>query len=236
MKYQLLYVNETLIETGGSWWPKVFNLIMIFVFIALFLNISVLVTTLWTSKTANSQGPAIFAAITLFLLLLFWFYYSVIFEPKCRILFEQDQDVLRRPSIASNESINFETQVFNPVLEKTLKKVWLPNALKDTLNSYHTVEFESLQDYINVMRPLNSPDSLIDLRSSMVRKREREAAKSALRRMDSLKIPVEIGGELEGLNISALNTPSDSMGDLNNSDVDLLRYVSVDEIEMGGLK
>ncbi|KAI8804347.1 hypothetical protein BJ742DRAFT_776203 [Cladochytrium replicatum] len=73
MKYQVMYVYETKKETGGTWWPKVFDLVCISMMIAQVVTLGAVLLIIGQSRQTNSKVQAILVGVSPVLTLLFWF-------------------------------------------------------------------------------------------------------------------------------------------------------------------
>lgn len=93
-KYQLLYVYETKHETGGAWFPKVFNMIIVCIAIFQFLTFGALV--LASVKNTNGKdvdrAPNLMVFALVFVSLLFWIYITYVVRPRADFI-SKDIDV-----------------------------------------------------------------------------------------------------------------------------------------------
>ncbi|KAK5672208.1 hypothetical protein BDV3_000727 [Batrachochytrium dendrobatidis] len=83
MKYQLLYVYEVKQETGGTWWPKVFN-IMCFIVGAFQLMTfgSIVVTSAVKSSTGNGKSQSMIVVVLVFITIAFYLFCSFYLAPR----------------------------------------------------------------------------------------------------------------------------------------------------------
>ncbi|KAJ3228140.1 hypothetical protein HK099_006020, partial [Clydaea vesicula] len=145
MKYQLFYVYETRVETGGSWWPKVSKLILIGMFIFQIITTLVLAMKLWQVNFKNSRGPVIMSLITPFFTFIFWFYVKKNLHLPHKYVEEDFNEV---KSNDADDSFDLEKEVYNPAVVKPLPKVWLPSELEAELPKYHVCKYSNLEDFL----------------------------------------------------------------------------------------
>ena len=119
MKYQIFYVYDTKIETGGSWWPKVFNLVCIC--LAVFQTVTFGAMFLGTTISANINDGKIqylLVAILPFLTGAFWGFIRVMVAPKA-------QYTKLNVANGGGGEESLIDRAFNPALVKPLPRVWV---------------------------------------------------------------------------------------------------------------
>ncbi|KAJ3228492.1 Transmembrane protein 63C [Clydaea vesicula] len=221
MKYQILYVYETRVETGGTWWPKVSTLILIGLFLCQFTTAGVLSMKIWIENSGRSRGPVIMATIAPAATLLFWFYINRTFAVNTKFVSE-DLSSYAAAFQKETENFNLEEEVFNPAFAKPLPKIWLPSSLENKVEQFHKLEYSSLEDYLKKKNPYmfdnqrnNANDSSSTLGSAFdVAKAHRLAAQAqrnddfvrreTMKRMSALGNPIQLGGELRGYEADSL--------------------------------
>ncbi|KAJ3326121.1 hypothetical protein HDU76_012989 [Blyttiomyces sp. JEL0837] len=163
MKYQLMYVYEVRHETGGTWWPKVFNLLMIA--IGFFQTLTL--TVIFAANTPTSNGPRpqrqwVMVAPLPFLTGALWFVVFRFLAPRGAYVSKKDaaeadagvyspggseEDLGGRGG--KDDRLALEDRVFNPALVKPLQKVWVWKRSAHLLPGLYTPAYESLEDYIH---------------------------------------------------------------------------------------
>jgi hypothetical protein len=144
MKYQLFYVYETRIESGGSWWPKVFNMICVILGFAQLATLTAIVmfSSLRSGKI-HGTIQAIFSAILPVITFLFWIYGR-------RVLGLEGRYAIRIPNQGVLEyrfmpDLVMEQNAHNPALTQPLKKLWIRNERLG--NQYYTPRYRDIREY-----------------------------------------------------------------------------------------
>jgi hypothetical protein len=155
MKYQLVYVYDSKVDSGGTWWPTVFNLLCFSIFVFQFMTFgSVFVVGFRTSLQTVNHGliPNVLLMILPFTTIFYWIYM------KRNICGQGDFMEHREYSpIAYSEKFpkhdTVSERVFNPAVSKPLRKVWVRNDLLFLLDSLYKPEFQNTIDYVRKSDP-----------------------------------------------------------------------------------
>ncbi|KAJ3094158.1 hypothetical protein HDU97_008409 [Phlyctochytrium planicorne] len=147
MKYQFMYVYEVRRDAGGTWWPKVFNLLMIGVGFFQVITLATVFTANFKSNTRQKQFAAI--APLPFVTGALWFACISFIAPKAQFISKKDIPTDARPlSPGSANEEMLEDKALNPVFVKPLMKVWVWKRSQHLLPALHTPTYSSLDDYL----------------------------------------------------------------------------------------
>ncbi|KAI9340038.1 hypothetical protein DFJ73DRAFT_628208 [Zopfochytrium polystomum] len=155
MKYQFMYVYEVRRETGGTWWPKVFNLLSF----ALGVFQAFTLVVIFAANTQAGQRQWLLVVPLPFLTGALWIASQRFLLPKVRFISQSDDSTangntiemrgMNKPIEAQPGSgVGLEDMVFNPALVKPLMKVWVWQRSKYLLPSLYTPRYASLEDYL----------------------------------------------------------------------------------------
>ncbi|KAJ3097323.1 hypothetical protein HDU96_000420 [Phlyctochytrium bullatum] len=153
MKYQFMYVYEVRRETGGTWWPKVFNLLTIGL---TFFQVITLATVFTANIGSNSRQRQWVLLMPLpFLTAALWFGVVRFLAPKAMYVSKKDLPYDDSPTQAlalskddGHEHSVLEDRALNPAFVKPLLKVWVWKRSQHLLAQLHKPRYESLEDYI----------------------------------------------------------------------------------------
>ncbi|TPX60423.1 hypothetical protein PhCBS80983_g01814 [Powellomyces hirtus] len=154
-KYQLLYVYETPLETGGSWWPKVFTLVC--ASMAAFQTMTLGGILLVTGSNTRGQATMVFIAVVFNV--VFWWSCRRWLAPQGQFVSkrvpgsEKNSATITRPT-NSHEDESLEDRVYNPALVKPLQHVWVWPRSREILHKYYQSQYYDLDDYIRKKAPL----------------------------------------------------------------------------------
>jgi hypothetical protein len=144
MKYQLFYVYETRVESGGTWWPKIFNMVCVIIGFAQLATLTaiVMLSTLRSGKI-HGKIQAIFLAILPVMTFMFWLYGR-------RVLGLEGRYAIRIPNQGVLEyrfmpDLVLEQSAYNPALTQSLKKLWVRNERLGM--QYYTPRYRDIREY-----------------------------------------------------------------------------------------
>jgi hypothetical protein len=154
MKYQLFYVYQTQHESGGIWWPKIFNVVCFSIGLFQATVFGALVVFGTVARSSVSRYPNLMVAPLPFLTFGFWLYCTVMLEPQSQFL-SKDLNV-NVPNYKREE--RFETdvlknRVFNPAVIKLLPKVWVRKDVASELALYYQPKYKDVIDYVKQTNP-----------------------------------------------------------------------------------
>jgi hypothetical protein len=154
MKYQLFYVYQTQHESGGIWWPKIFNVVCFSIGLFQATVFGTLVVFGTVSRSSVSRYPNLMVAPLPFLTFAFWLYCTFLLEPQSQFL-SKDLNV-NIPNYKREE--RFETdvlknRVFNPAVIKLLPKVWVTKDVASDLSLYYQPKYKDVIDYVKQTNP-----------------------------------------------------------------------------------
>ncbi|KAJ3078599.1 hypothetical protein HK102_004373 [Quaeritorhiza haematococci] len=178
MKYQLVYVYETRNETGGSWWPKMFNLLC---FCVGMMQVSTGLGIWLNARLKADEGAegrywrwqVAMVAVLPFVTGGFWFYVRRTLGVKGRYLtdFAEEETVGGAAQVTGgrvsgktplmgtggldddDETLDLSDRVFDPSLAKPLWKVWVWKRSRPVWDQMYNPEYSDLADYIRKTRP-----------------------------------------------------------------------------------
>jgi hypothetical protein len=129
LKYQLLYIYDTQHESGGLWFPKVFNLTVFSLGLFQFFTFGSLVV-----NSYNNKGPALLVLILLGLTFAFWIYCGSVLKP-----------LSDRVTGDSELAVQLcESASYYPAFNKELFQIWLP---EEQTQSFYTPEYADIEDF-----------------------------------------------------------------------------------------
>lgn len=160
-KYQLIYVYETPLETGGTWWPKVFNLICICLGIFQLMTLGAILLITGDSENGNGKKQGSMVIAMLIFNAVYWWACRRWIAPKGQFVSKSDVEIVDDDEMdkyrADDEAL--EDRVYNPALVKPLWRVWVWKQSRELLNKYYEPEYVDLADYIQKQRGTATDDS-----------------------------------------------------------------------------
>jgi hypothetical protein len=165
MNYQLQYVYETKINSGGLWFPLVFQLLCISMAgFQLTTFGAIVILSAWKSGGVNgkSQSASVFALIVI--TALFYIFIRMRTAPKAAFV-ERDHE--ESGSTDANEE-SLEAQAFNPCMVKPLEKPMVRESQRVLLRTFYNPPYASLMDYVRKTDP-NSIEAQMRLESQRQR-------------------------------------------------------------------
>ncbi|KAJ3191654.1 hypothetical protein HK101_007518 [Irineochytrium annulatum] len=164
MKYQFMYVYEVRRETGGTWWPKVFNLVAIGVGFFQVMSLVVIFVALQNSNGGDKKAKVAAVVPLPFLTAALWFYVYRFLSPKAAYVSKRDgfdggmeegKSPAGTPSAISPhlqsrkaEDVPLEDQAFNPALVRPLMKVWVWKRSEHLLPALYMPKYASFTQYL----------------------------------------------------------------------------------------
>ncbi|KAH9265485.1 hypothetical protein BASA83_011080 [Batrachochytrium salamandrivorans] len=177
MKYQLLYVYEVKNETGGTWWPKVFNILCLIIGAFQLMTFgSIVVTAAAKSIRGNGKSQSLLVVVLPFITIAFYLYCSFYLSPQAQYVSKLHTSAFSpynpngNSSLASSTDGKLENEseedalanrVFNPAIVKPLTKVWVNKLAKDLLSTYYRPEYVDLVDYVRKTKTGASRDTYL---------------------------------------------------------------------------
>ncbi|KNC99770.1 uncharacterized protein SPPG_05148 [Spizellomyces punctatus DAOM BR117] len=153
-KYQLIYVYETPLETGGTWWPKVFTLLCICIgsFQLMTLGAILLIAT-GVSAEGNGKRQAIMLVVLMCLNVVYWWACRRWLAPQ-GFMSKSDLELVESAG-KWNDNEELEDRVYNPALVKPLWRVWVWKQAREVQDKYYTPEYQDIEDFIRKTRPVS---------------------------------------------------------------------------------
>ena len=150
-KYQLFYVFETDIESGGLWWPILFDMICfcVFVFQLCTFGALVMVGADQSSSSPVSKIPNWLVAPLPILTFLFWVYVTYFVRPKTELV---GQDFEIPPEIDIDDH-DLSDRIFNPAIVDNLLKVWVNSKFDEQLTSIYKPKYQNITDFVQKTDP-----------------------------------------------------------------------------------
>lgn len=185
MKYQLFFVYDTKIETGGSWWPKVFNLMCLSLLLFQLLTLgSILVVASQSSTTLVNEKEIGICVLMLMLplsLLAFWLYIKVYILPQSSYIDSNQYHFVANTKLQKNvEDDQSFQRVFNPVSFQPLSKIRLSPEMQELVPSLYSPLYQDEYAFIARNSPNRAPEPrktrLQEIATSQVMKKRSLAA------------------------------------------------------------
>lgn len=149
LKYQLHYVFETKMESGGLWFPKVFLLLclsMIGFQITTFAAVVIIAaypSANYGSTNGKNQSAAIITLAVITLVYYFGMWYFMAPKAEYASVFED-----REMGHAFGENgVAAEGRIYNPAMVKPLTKIWVRPNQTSQLDSFYQPAYNDLLDY-----------------------------------------------------------------------------------------
>ncbi|KAJ3031896.1 UNVERIFIED_CONTAM: hypothetical protein HDU68_010855 [Siphonaria sp. JEL0065] len=161
MKYQLMYVYAVKNESHGSYFLKVFNLLIFAAGFFQFLTLTVIFAAN-KAKSTNANSSAVrqwmIIAPLPFLSLALWIISRIWLLPKATYCTSSLTVASLRPSSTQSSydetatetstiATTLEDKVLNPALVKPLMKVWVPKESAHLLANLHTPRYANIEEY-----------------------------------------------------------------------------------------
>lgn len=139
-KYQKLYVYETRHESGGSWWPKIFNLLCFSVaFFQLMTGGSIYIISASKSQIGNGRVQSIIVFSQILVTACYWFVMNAIFRHDISSI---------ETKLQPGASSKLDYLISDPAMGDPLPKVWVKEEFKDKLPLEHQPTYPSAVDYM----------------------------------------------------------------------------------------
>jgi hypothetical protein len=150
-KYQLMYVFESKLESGGAWWPLVFDILCFSLgFFQVFTIGSLLLIAAGDvlPGRGNPRIPAYLISPLPFVTILYWIYLTFVIRPKSELV-DTIHSISERPQ--RQEILN--DRIFNPAAVKELPKMWVNPDQEKAAAILYAPEYTGLLDYIQKQDP-----------------------------------------------------------------------------------
>ena len=135
-KYQQIYVYETTHESGGRWWPKIFNLLCFSIgFFQLMTG-----GCIWISGEGLAKIQSSLVLVQCIITFLYWFFIRAKFK-RDALSIESD--------LPSNSNFNLEYLICDPAMGDPLPKVWVNEEFKTKLPIEYNPKYSNTVDYMN---------------------------------------------------------------------------------------
>jgi hypothetical protein len=154
LKYQIFFVYRTEFESGGKWWPVVFNILCVCILCFQLSTFGALVVQGAQPDIPgvvnSSKIPNLLIFPLPFITLAFWGYIHWKVRPKTEFI----GDELDATSFSNSDTINtydslvLKNKAYNPAVFKLLPKVWVRNNMKELLAQLYTPEYKDIVDYV----------------------------------------------------------------------------------------
>ena len=153
MKYQLRFVYETRIETGGAWFEKVFNFVC-FVLALFQLLTSGAILLISASRSTNGNGT-IESGLVFGLVIMTWMYWlgmRSIFKPLADFYVNIRENPLEPEDLETEDDLALsplDNSCFDPVIANPLPKVWVTQDPNDPASTslYRSI-YSDVTDYV----------------------------------------------------------------------------------------
>ena len=210
MKYQMLYVYDTAIESGGTWFRCVFNLSCICAFLFQLLTCSSIVI-ICVYKTEGTRGivQSVLVGVLALFTVLYWFWIQIKFHDLSEYMHVGNQNESLGLTMQF-DSLNLENSLFNPIVAKPLKQVWVNSMVKKQVSTVYKSLYKDMSDYIQVkgLAPELSAKVRLISRMAMAFKNKKESFSS----FDMQERPPELDGST-----SDLSSPQSPLQDQQES-------------------
>jgi hypothetical protein len=149
LKYQMLYVYETKVESGGSWFPRVFN------FICTGIGLFQFATAMSVMVTANmnlnpGRLTALFILLSIPLTFIFWSTARTYLLPQANAMEE-----VVRPKFVNQ----LDSHIFAPCIGNPLPKVWIDAKYVDELPRLYQPKYQTTEEFMEI-NDFNGPHVL----------------------------------------------------------------------------
>jgi hypothetical protein len=155
-KYQIYYVYRTEYETGGLWWPKVFNMICVSLILFQTTTFGALVVQGALPDVPGipngSRIPNVLIFPLPFVTLAFWIYVEFKVRPKSEFAEKQSNEIATKHHPRYDADL-LKNKVYNPAVFKLLPKVWLKPEMKNALSQIYTPQYTDVLDFVAKKNP-----------------------------------------------------------------------------------
>lgn len=163
-KYLMMYVFETQFETGGSWFPKVFNMVISCLIVFQILTAGAIGVIGGKENAANPKIASLLVFILVIFTVLFWCYIHYFVEPKSKYMkdceFLEDATTSTTPVGETGES---HLMLSDPVICQDLTKVWVDAKSQEVLNDLYRPEYQGVVDYVSQTHP-DDTEKLVEIK------------------------------------------------------------------------
>ena len=140
LKYQHIHVYETKIESGGSWWPRVFSMLCICI------GAFQLMTFCCIYLIAGKRATKVYAPLSAWLIFVS-FVFTVIFHYYVKGKFMALSSVMKE-SIPPKEHEELGHHVSDPAFYQPLEKVWMKPEFVSKWKKENTSSYDSTVNYL----------------------------------------------------------------------------------------
>ena len=172
-KYQLFYVFENECDSGGLWWPILFDLLCFSILIFQICTFGALVLVGADATIANSKIPNYLVIPLPFVTVVFWIYMTYVVRPKTELV--DDKFVVNS---AQETCKTLSDRIFNPALVQDLLKIWLAPQHQQKLPEIYQPKYKSIADYIAEANP-EQAEKIKEMEDLRLSKRKSCAATSS---------------------------------------------------------
>ena len=140
LKYQFFYVYETQVESGGTWWPKMFNLLCLCIGIFQLMTFgSIVIISASRSTTGNGKTASLLVGLLCFVTFFVWIGMYMYFNRRAN-----DMGVISDTLTAGE----LDAHICDPAMGQPLEKVWVRAPYDQQVPAEYTPEFRSTEDYM----------------------------------------------------------------------------------------
>jgi hypothetical protein len=143
-----IIVYETYKESGGSWWPKIFNLLCFSVAVfQLMTGGCIWILSASKSSTGNGKAQATIVFVQILITGCYWFIVTSKFRNELSSM---------KIEFPPGASPKLDYLVSDPAMGDPLPKVWVKEEFKDKLTFEHQPKYSSAIDYMkakNIKNP-----------------------------------------------------------------------------------
>lgn len=152
-KYQLFYVFDVDIESGGLWWPMLFDSTCFALAMFQLSAFGVLVLIGAEDQTTyahSSKIPNWFVIPLPLVTLAFWLYITFEIRPQSDYLSDDFENIEMETTTSSGE---LSRSVFNPAIVDHLLKVWLNPEQQQVLPHVYQPKYRNIVDFTQKCNP-----------------------------------------------------------------------------------
>lgn len=154
MKYQMRYVYVTEIETGGTWFEKMFSLVCFCLGLFQLVTCGAVALICWSrSSNGNGQVQTVMIGLLVPVTIGFWYGIRRILGPRAeyytRAVAITAADLVESPVPEGDDAETpLDSSLFDPDMVSPLKKVWVESVQKPLLATVYTTAYENLNDFM----------------------------------------------------------------------------------------
>ncbi|TPX38346.1 hypothetical protein SmJEL517_g00176 [Synchytrium microbalum] len=154
MKYQMYWVYGNRFESGGTWWPKIFRLCVISIFVFQFFTFAVYLLTTAQADSGNNSARSctIFLAILPFLSIIYYIITERYYLPKSEYMtlhHSEEQEAARSHKLErSSTKLTLADRAFHPAMAAPLPIVWVNRKQAPYLASFYSAMYDDFTDYL----------------------------------------------------------------------------------------